>query len=70
MGLRVCAIVHGRRDAHRARHRATSRDMTRRILHPREQYHFGPGRIAAYLHRFHQLTIADPRCIAYASATA
>lgn len=38
--------------------RATSRDMTRRILYLREQYHFGPGRIAAYLHRFHQLTIA------------
>lgn len=38
--------------------RATSRDVTRKILYLRQQYHFGPGRIAAYLHRFHQLTIA------------
>ena len=38
--------------------RATSADLTRRILYLRQQYHFGPARIAAYVHRFHQLTIA------------
>ena len=38
--------------------RATSRDVIRKILYLREQYHFGPGRIAAYLHRFHQILIA------------
>jgi transposase InsO family protein len=38
--------------------RATSRDVTRKILYLRQQYRFGPGRIAAYLHRFHELTIA------------
>jgi transposase InsO family protein len=38
--------------------RATSRDVIRKILYLRQQYHFGPGRIAAYLHRFHQIVVA------------
>lgn len=38
--------------------RATSRDVIRKILYLRQQYHFGPGRIAAYLHRFHQVLVA------------
>jgi transposase InsO family protein len=38
--------------------RATSREVVSKILYLRQQYHFGPGRIAAYLLRFHQLTIA------------
>jgi len=29
-----------------------------KILYLREHYHFGPGRIADYLRRFHQLTLA------------
>ena len=32
--------------------------VIRKILYLREQYHFGPGRIATYLDRFHQITIA------------
>lgn len=38
--------------------RAASSDVIRKILYLREQYHFGPARIAMYLHRFHQITIA------------
>jgi transposase len=38
--------------------RATSRDVIRKILYLRQQYHFGPGRIAMYLHRFHQILVA------------
>lgn len=38
--------------------RATSRDVIRKILYLREHYHFGPARIATYLHRFHQISIA------------
>jgi hypothetical protein len=37
---------------------ATSRDVIRKVLYLRQQYHFGPERIAAYLHRFHQILIA------------
>jgi transposase-like protein len=29
-----------------------------KILYLRQKYHFGPGRIAGYLQRFHQVTIA------------
>lgn len=38
--------------------RATGRDVVGKILYLRQHYHFGPGRIAAYLHRFHQMAIA------------
>ena len=38
--------------------RATASDVVRKILYLRQQYHFGPGRIAAYLQRFHRITIA------------
>lgn len=38
--------------------RATPREVGSEILYLRQQYHFGPGRIAAYLARFHQVTIA------------
>jgi transposase InsO family protein len=38
--------------------RATSPDVVRKILYLREQYHFGPGRITSYLHRFHQILVA------------
>jgi transposase InsO family protein len=32
--------------------------VVRKILYLRQTYHFGPGRIAAYLQRFHRLVIA------------
>ena len=38
--------------------RATPREVISKILYLREHYHFGPGRIADYLRRFHQLTLA------------
>ena len=41
-----------------ARPRATSQDVVRKILYLRQTYHFGPRRIADYLKRFHQVSIA------------
>jgi transposase InsO family protein len=38
--------------------RATAREVVSKILYLRQHYHFGPARIAAYLHRFHQIVIA------------
>jgi transposase len=38
--------------------RATAREVVSKILYLRQHYQFGPGRIAAYLHRFHQIAIA------------
>jgi len=38
--------------------RATAREVVSKILYLRQHYHFGPGRIASYLHRFHRVTIA------------
>jgi transposase InsO family protein len=38
--------------------RATAREVVSKILYLRQHYHFGPGRIAAYLRRFHQIAIA------------
>jgi transposase len=38
--------------------RATPRAVISKVLYLRERYHFGPGRIANYLQRFHQLTVA------------
>ena len=38
--------------------RATARGVVSKILYLRQHYHFGPGRIAAYLQRFHQMAIA------------
>lgn len=37
---------------------ATAREVVSKILYLRQHYHFGPGRIAAYLQRFHAITIA------------
>jgi transposase InsO family protein len=37
---------------------ATKAEIVRKILYLREQYHFGPARIADYLKRFHQVAIA------------
>ena len=37
---------------------ATTREVISKILYRRQHYHFGPARIAAYLHRFHQILIA------------
>jgi transposase InsO family protein len=38
--------------------RATAREVVSKILYLRQHYHFGPARIAAYLHRFHCIEIA------------
>ena len=38
--------------------RATPREVVSKILYLRQHYHFGPARIAAYLARFHHLTVA------------
>ena len=38
--------------------RVTSREVISKIIYLRQRYHFGPGRIAAYLRRFHQVAIA------------
>lgn len=38
--------------------RATPPEVVSKILYLRQQYHFGAGRIAAYLRRFHQIAIA------------
>jgi transposase len=38
--------------------RATPAAVVSKILYLRQTYHFGPGRIAAYLQRFHRVTIA------------
>jgi len=48
-------------DRPRAPHRsprATPAEVVAKILYLRENYHFGAGRIADYLKRFHQLSIA------------
>jgi transposase InsO family protein len=47
-------------DRPRAPHRsprATPREVVSKILYLRQRYHFGPGRIADYLQRFHQLKL-------------
>ncbi len=38
--------------------RATPADVVSKILYLRQHYHFGPGKIADYLTRFHRLSIA------------
>src|SRR5690606_23392433 len=38
--------------------RATPPAVVSKILYLRQEYHFGPGRIANYLKRFHQVPIA------------
>lgn len=38
--------------------RATTSEVVSKILYLRQHYHFGAGRIAAYLGRFHQIRIA------------
>src|SRR4029079_13695722 len=43
--------------AHRSPN-ATAADVVSKILYLRQHYHFGAGRIAAYLNRFHHIVIA------------
>ena len=38
--------------------RATPPEVVSKILYLRQRYHFGPGRIASYLRRFHQVSVA------------
>ena len=37
---------------------ATPKEVVSKILYLRQNYHFGPGKIADYLKRFHQLSVA------------
>src|SRR4029079_11402520 len=39
--------------------RATAPDVVSKILYLRQHYHFGAAPIAAYLHRVHQIKIAE-----------
>jgi len=55
------ADAAGLGDRSRAPHRsprATSPDVVSKILYLRQTYHFGAGRIADYLKRFHEVSIA------------
>ena len=38
--------------------RATPRDVVSKIIYLRQRYHFGPGKIADYLRRFHNVSVA------------
>ncbi len=38
--------------------RATPREVVSKILYLRQHYHFGPGKIADYLQRFHHVSVA------------
>src|SRR5215468_11907382 len=38
--------------------RATPREVVSKILYLRQNYHFGPSKIAHYLRRFHQVSVA------------
>jgi transposase InsO family protein len=38
--------------------RATPQDVVGKILYLRQRYHFGPGKIADYLRRFHNVSVA------------
>jgi len=38
--------------------RATPREVVSKVLYLREHYHFGPGKIADYLKRFHGVSLA------------
>jgi transposase InsO family protein len=45
------------RRPHRSPH-ATPKEVVSKILYLRQNYHFGPGKIADYLKRFHRLSVA------------
>ena len=53
----VAGLCDRPRSPHRSP-RATPAEIVSKILYLRENYHFGAGRIAAYLRRFHQVSIA------------
>ncbi len=52
------AALGDRSHAARRFPRATPPDVVSKILYLRQRYHFGPGKIGDYLHRFHAVTIA------------
>jgi hypothetical protein len=51
-GLRGSRLVRPARRPQCSPH-ATPRDVIRKIFYLRQNYHFGPGKIADYLKRFH-----------------
>jgi len=52
------AGLSDRPHAPRVSPRATRPEVVSKILYLRQQYHFGAGRIADYLRRFHQVAVA------------
>jgi hypothetical protein len=56
-GLRGSRLVRPARRPQCSPH-ATPRDVIRKIFYLRQNYHFGPGKIADYLKRFHRIAIA------------
>ena len=49
---------------------ATPAEVVSKILYLRQTYHFGPGKIADYLKRFHQRLWPCRRCTAFWRGTA
>jgi transposase len=49
--------------------RATPREVVSKILYLRQNYHFGPGKIADYLKRFHPCRWPGRQCTAFWAAT-
>ena len=54
--LGAAALADRPRRPHRSP-RATPHEVVSKILYLRQHYHFGPGKIADYLKRFHQVTV-------------
>jgi transposase len=53
--------LEGLRDKSRRPHHspnATSAEVVGKIIYLRQNYHFGPGKIAMYLHRYHDITLS------------
>jgi transposase len=42
---------------------ATNSEVVGKIIYLRQNYHFGPQKIAMYLKRYHDVTISDCRCL-------
>ncbi len=58
----LCHVEEGLRDRSSAPYyspRATQVEVMEKILRLRQQYHFGPQKIAMYLKRYHDITISS-----------
>ena len=57
--------LEGLRDKSRRPHHspnATSAEVVGKIIYLRQNYHFGPGKIAMYLKRYHDIDISKSGC--------